>query len=352
MQKKIMQKKNSARIFLMERLLPIIFFVIVIFLLFAKPVDEKALGRRINESIERSKVFLANKDLTEDIYAADYDICMAGSKKCPFDNETFLYKQIDASLDFVFLKDEPMNVSGLEKKIEEADKFLRSVLQELPNKSIDYSYIDNSREKGDFALDLYCILGWTYNDTAIYGIVRSELNPYGWVNPRTSDDFRKLIDETWCISLLAQNSEDEQTIRHQLNIKQSEFYEFVNGTQYQDRKVVSAAHLLLMFDRLEKYGYDVSEYKDLIEFSKSYIVDSINGKYRKLSYPLEDYHLALYPLSMIHYTDKTFLQGLAEKILQMQNDDGSWIVGTLNRYRVMSTLRCMMALNLFKTNYL
>jgi hypothetical protein len=311
------------------------------------------LNERIDSSISKAKVFLANKDLTEDILAADYDVCMAGSKKCPFDNETFLYKQIDASLDFVFLKNEPMNVSGLEKEIEEADKFLRNITTSLPNSSVDYTYLDSSRTKGDFAFDLYCILGWTYNDTEVYHIMRNELKPYGWTNPNTTDKFRKLIDETWCISLLAENNEDEQTIKHQVNIKQSEFYEFINGTQYQDRKVVSAVHLLLMFDRLEKYGYNISEYRELIEFCKTYIVDSIEyGKYGSLSYPLEDYHLSLYSLAKIHYNDKTFLQDLAEKILQMQSDNGSWVVGTLDRYRIMSTLRCTMALNLFNVNYL
>jgi len=348
-----MQRKYSLRIFLMRRILPIIFVIGVIFLLIPKPVDERILNERIETSIEKAKVFLANKDLIDDIYAADYGICMAGSKKCPFDNETFLYKQIDASLDFVFLKDEPMNVSGLEKKIEEADKFLRNITASLPNSSVDYRYIDSSKKRGDFAFDLYCILGWTYNNTEIYKTMKKELMPYGWVNPRTSDEFRKLIDETWCISLLAANNEDEQTIKHQVNIKQSEFYEFIKGTQYQDRKVVSAVHLLLMFDRLEKYGYDISEYSELIEFCKSYIVDSIKyEKYGKLSYPLEDYHLSLYSLAKIHHNDKSFLQGLAEKLLDMQSDNGSWIVGTLDRYRIMSTLRCIMALNLFKTNYL
>jgi len=348
-----MPRKDSLRIFLMRRFLPIIFVIVVIFLLVPKPVDEKILNERIETSAEKAKVFLAGKDLIEDILAADYDVCMAGSKNCPFDNESFLYKQIDASLDFVFLKNEPMNVSGLEKKIGEADRFLRNITASLPNSSVDYTYIDTSKKRGDFAFDLYCILGWTYNNTAIYHVMRNELMPYGWVNPRTSDEFRKLIDETWCISLLAENNEDEQTIKHQVNIKQSEFYEFIKGSQYQDRKVVSAVHLLLMFDRLEKYGYDISEYKGLIDFCKSYIVDSIEyGKYGKLSYPLEDYHLSLYTLSKIGYEDKAFLQYLAEKLLQMQSDNGSWVVGTLNRYRVMSTLRCTMALNMFRENYL
>jgi hypothetical protein len=36
----------------------------------------------------------------------------------------------------------------------------------------------------------------------------------------------------------------------------------------------------------------------------------------------------------------------------MQSGNGSWVVGTLDRYRVMSTLRCTMALNMFKVNYL
>jgi hypothetical protein len=176
------------------------------------------------------------------------------------------------------------------------------------------------------------------------------MKSYGWTNPNTTQAFRKLIDETWCISLLGQNNVNSEIIKQQVDLKKQEFYVFINGSDYLDRKIVGGIHLLLMFDRLQKYRYDISQYSNFIEFTKSYVVSSTkNGN---VYYPIEVYNNVLYTLSKIHYGDKEFLQGLAEKLLQMQNSDGSWVVDTRGRYTILETLRCSIALNLFKVNYL
>lgn len=308
------------------------------------------LNKRIDSSIVAAKNFAANKNLDEDILANDYVICQRDPQQCPFSKENFFYKKLDTYLDFVYLKDEQFNTSGLEKKISEAENFLRNEVAIFPNRTIDYTYIDSSGQSGNIALDTSCILGWTYNDTYIYSRIRSELKNYGWTNPQTTELFRKLIDETWCISLLAENNENPVIIKQQIDTKKQEFYNFIDGSDYLDRKIISGIHLLLMFDRLQKYGYDISQYSDFIEFTKSYVVNET--KTGSIYYPLEVYNNVLYTLTKIHYHDKIFLQDLAEKILMMQSSDGSWLLGTQGRYRILETLRCSIALNLFKINYL
>ena len=340
-----MQRKSGIKKFFIDRLLPIVLVVAAITALIPKSLDQ-----RIDDSIAKAKIFLADQNLDQDILGEYYPACLQNASKCPFDNETFLYKRIDASLDFVFLKDESFNVSQLEKKVDDSDIFLKNIVKTLPNISIDYSYIDSSRRRGDFALDLYCILGWTYNDTAIYRIIRNELKPYGWTNPNTTNFFRKVIDETWCISLLAENGEDYKIVKEQVDLKKREFYDFINGSEYLDRKILAGTHILLMFSRLKSYGYDISQYSDFIKPIEYYIIDATS--HGKLNFPLEVYHNVLYSLIKARYEDKEFLQELTEKILQMQNKDGSWVVSADNRFRILVTLRSAIAINLFKTTYL
>ncbi|MBS3055104.1 MAG: hypothetical protein J4452_01280 [Candidatus Aenigmarchaeota archaeon] len=340
-----MPRKKDLTKFILSRAIPIAFVVISIIVLLPKPLNE-----RIDNSLIKAKVFLVNQNLDKDILGNAYEDCLKDESKCTVPDGTYIYKRIDASLDFVFLKDENFSTSGLERKIDDANSFLRGVLRILPNRSIDYSYIDKSREPGDFALDLYCILGWTYNDTSVYRIIRNELKPYGWTNPNETQFWRKVIDETWCISLLAENHEDEKVLKQQVDLKSKEFISYINSSDYLDRKIIAGNHILLMFDRLESYGYDISEYFDLIQFTKSYIVDQIkNGKLR---YPLDVYHNSLYSLAKSGYEDKTFLQDLAGKILAVQNADGSWNIGSDGRYRILTTLRASIAINLFKVNYM
>ena len=342
-----MYSKQTMKKVVIERIPAIIFVLFVMSSFFIPPIP---LSKRIDVSVDKAKDFVAGKNLDEDIFGNDNDICQKDRAKCSINEENFFYKQVDTYLDFVYLKDESFNTSGVEKKISEADIFLRNEVAIFPNRTIDYTYIDSSGQSGNIALDTSCILGWTYNDSYIYNQIRNQLKSYGWTNPKTTESFRKLIDETWCISLLAENNENPVIIKQQIDNKKQEFYNFIDGSDYLDRKIISGIHLLLMFDRLQKYGYDISQYSDFIEFTKSYVVNQT--KTGSLYYPLEVYNNVLYTLAKIHYPDKVFLQDLAEKILLIQNQDGSWLLSTEGRYRILETLRCSIALNLFKINYL
>jgi len=342
----ILSKTRSMRSFFAKRVIPIVFTLAVILMLFW---PQKPLAERIDESIANAKLFAQTKSIDEDIYGSDYNICAKSPDRCP-NKEGYYYKRLDIYLDYVYLKGEPIDTSGLENRISQADNFLRKEVKRIADLTIDYRYIDTSKPPGEIAFDANCILGWTYNDTALYEKMKNNLHSYGWVNPKTSDAFRKLIDETWCISLLAQNNDDKNIIENLVDLKKREFFAYINGSDYLDRKIISGIHLLLMFDRLQSYGYDVSKYSDFIEFVTSYVAKQT--KDGNLLYPLEVYHNALYALSKIHCYDKAFLQSLAEKIVHMQNSDGSWSIGNGERYKLLVTLRSIIALNLFKTSYL
>lgn len=343
-----MQKLVSRKIF-HQRIVAIVIFVIVIG---AMLIPSRNLSQRIDDETAKAKVYIENKNLDQDIYGSDYNVCTKDPSNCP-NAINYFYKRTDIYFDFVFLKTEPVDASGLEKRIAEADSFLRDFKGKYSNITIDYSYIDSAGVQGDIAMDTSCILGWTYNDTVIYHKIRNDLKDYGWTNPNTTQPFRNIIDETWCISLLAENGESATTINHLLDLKKQEFYTYVNGPDYLDRKVVGGLHYLLMFDRLQHYGYNVSQYSDFISFLENYVATQTQSG--KLLYPLEVYHNTLYTLSKIHYQDKTFLSNLAEKILALQNPDGSWYIANQNndtRYSLLLSLRCTIALNLFKANYL
>jgi hypothetical protein len=203
--------------------------------------------------------------------------------------------------------------------------------------------------KGQYSLDLNCILGWTYNDTVIYNKIRNLLQSYGWTNPNASDSFRKITDESWCIALLGENNENKKTITYLSDMKEKEFLDYLKSDDSLDRKVIAGDHILLMFDRLKDYGYDISNYTSFISYVKSFIINEIeNGK---LLFPQDVYHLTAYTISKTGTQDKLFLESLIEKILRNQNFDGSWNIDVSNSFRVYSTLRNIIALDMFRVNY-
>lgn len=340
-------KVQQAKIFLLKRIAPIIFVLIVVGYFF---LQQNALDKRISSSVNSAKILLENENVLQGILGSNYADCMKDASKCALTQEEIFYKKVDIYLDFVFLKIEPISTSGLEEKISTSGSFLRNVIAQIHNETIDYSYIDSSRAHGDIAMDTTCILGWTYNDTYLYQRMRGELKDYGWTNPNTTEPFRKLIDETWCISLLAENNENKSTVFHLVDLKKQEFSSYINGNDYVDRKIIGGLHLLLMFNRLQKYGYDISPYDGFVNSVEGYVVNTTQSA--KLVYPIEVYHNDLYILSLIRYSDKQFLQNLAEKLLQMQNADGSWYATPDGQISMLETQRAMIALNLFKVNYL
>jgi len=335
--------------FFEKRAVAIVIFAVVIG---AMLIPSRNLSQQISDETAKAKIYVESKNLDQDIYGSDYTVCTTTPSNCP-NAINYFYKRTDVYFDFVFLKTEPVDTSGLEKRMAEADAFLRDFKSKYYNLTIDYSYIDSSGATGDIAMDTSCILGWTYNDTTIYHKIRNDLKDYGWTNPNTTQPFRNIIDETWCISLLGENGENSATTNHLLELKKQEFYTYISGPDYLDRKIVGGLHYLLMFDRLQHYGYDVSQYSDFISFIENYVVNQTQTGH--LLYPLEVYHNTLYTLAKIHYQDKTFLSNLAEKIIVMQNSDGSWYVPNPTndtRYSLLLALRCVIALNLFKVNYL
>lgn len=311
---------------------------------------EKLLKTQIDDSIARSEQYVLSRNINKDVYGDQYyQTCIQDISLCPNASDDF-YKRLDIYDDFVFLQSEPLNSSVFSRQISTADGFLRSFVADLPRETIDYSYFDPTKPGGTRSFDSFCIEGWIYNDTTVYRIMKSQLKDSGWADPSTADPFRKLIDETWCVELLGENNENPQTIHHLIDLKKNEFLNYINGTDYLDRKVLSGVHILLMLQRLREYGYDTSNYTSLIQFTESYVAnETLSGN---LYYPLEVDHNALYILSSYHYSDKALMETIARNIILSQNDDGSWTGSPGGQYSLLTTLRCLIALNLFEKNYL
>ncbi len=320
-----------------------------VYFFFQSPKDE------IKSSIAKGEKFLANADLDLETFGKEH-YCLDEKNQM---QKSCLYKRVDYSIDLVFIDRElvkPINPE-LEKRTTEADKFLRSFLPEWENQSIDFSYLDSGFKEGDQAFDLYCIIALIYEDRPMFSKLNSTLKENGWLNEETADKFRRITDESWCISLLAKFKTNQSIIDNLIELKQKQFEDFQKFEESKsskelndDKKFMTASHILMVLDEMKGNGYDTTKHKILVSRLQEVMMEFTN------KYPnnIEIQHTSLYFLSKTKYHDANALKQIAERIVKLQDKDGGWhydTEGYKDKYRVLLTSRAILALNQYMLNY-
>ena len=123
---------------------------------------------------------------------------------CPLPDCKVTYRLLDAYFDLHWLKQALGSLGPAEPVARRAAEVTHAL---VPPWRLSGPYnVRRDPIPGGIGLDTYCILGLVERDRDMAEVVARHLDPTGWIpegHYRTSESFRALADETWCLRLLA-----------------------------------------------------------------------------------------------------------------------------------------------------
>jgi hypothetical protein len=250
---------------------------------------------------------------------------------CDVDGCDLTYRKLDAYFNLMFIK-ESTDVSLIQDQVMYADNVLESI---EPNWESGKIYNTLKSDGQGYALDTYCIFGFIKENKNFADNVVGYLSENDWLasNHFTSDRWRNIADETWCIRLLQKTGYSELALNLS-KIKVSEVNQFLGDSDFDDVAVlVHMLHLANDLELSEKPDYQLR----LVNLSK-------NEEVRRSTHLLSN---ILESLAKSGYENKSELDSLALLITSRQNRDGSWTeIGFENdNFQVFTTFRAIVALS-------
>jgi hypothetical protein len=264
------------------------------------------------------------------------------------------YRLLDAYFDVFFLQQSipPSKLAPLKSQIDDKDKVFSFLAAKWEKEKI-YNTMKSDSGAG-IALDTYCILGFIQGNNNMANVVSSYLNEENdWIpsNYYTSDTWRNIADETWCVRLFIKTKADKEltaTIIEKL-IGETEVYIHSNETDLNKLSVVY--HTLYMLSDFgnsyadKRFDLNRTKYADYCSYfaTKNLIDDNL-----MLSNLLD---------VLIHskFDNPAILDQLALKILNSQKPEGYWKMREDfpdNYVQTFTTFRALIALNEYKTSHL
>ncbi|MBI3956586.1 MAG: hypothetical protein HY340_01210 [Candidatus Kerfeldbacteria bacterium] len=291
-------------------------------------------------SIERGMTFLASsyRDYRYDDEYLNY-VYPGEALTCPVEGCKLTYRVLDAFFNVMQLRNERLNRAGLlGLQVGAAETSLQAILPEWRQANL-YNTIKGSGT-GGVALDTACILGYATNDKDLAEHIVTFLTDDDNLladDEYTTDTWRNIADETWCVRLFAKTSVAPETVKPMTARKVQETTAYLaNATPVE--KVAVLYHMAFLLreagdvsstTRLEEYLEELSKLADdptLIAdtFTQANILDALarNG-----------------------FSGRARLDELAKRLWERQQSDGSWAaaVGS-GRYPVFTTFRAVTAL--------
>ena len=213
---------------------------------------------------------------------------------------------------------------------------------------MDYAYFDAGGEKGDYAFDLYCMIALETGNRKMAAKIREGLKQDGWSTPR-AQEFRVIIDESWCIMMLAEFKEDKQVLSKLLAAKKRRLQAYLakplkDGDSVEEiRRSYAAAHVLMALGFLKKKGYDASAYSGYERELQEKLFSDGMAHLDSADYLSN----SLYFLAKTGF-GKQKLGELAEALAKLQVQDGGWSsMFSPRMFRGLLTARAVLALNAY-----
>ncbi|MFH1106316.1 MAG: hypothetical protein V1787_00315 [Candidatus Micrarchaeota archaeon] len=298
-------------------------------------------------AVHRGLSFLSQVNVTADTLSARE---MAIPPEGIYGNlsELALYRKTDFMLDLNFIGKEVADPGPLEGRASEAAEFLQGLARTWQDGGVDYRYYDPGGEAGEYAYDLYCMVALETGNADMARKIRGQLKQRGWSSPQ-AQHFRVIIDESWCIMLLAANGENASTLDVLLEQKklQQEYYDAEPAAGDPEiekmRRSYAATHVLMVLTYLEDRGYDVSAHAEYV------------GKLQERAYSDADANKDSpdYLSNSVYFLAKSgFPKGrlapLADALVRLQKPDGGWKSKlSPESFRGLLTARAVLALNAY-----
>lgn len=346
----------------------LVLMVAVLFFITSIYIEGNFSEKKIEDSIQKGQECLVKIYNETHFYNDPYIYCEYPEKI--YDGCDPIYRKLDIATNLIWIDERVKNHEVISSQIQEAILFTDNLEKEWENEEIGYGYF--GIPKYGVGFDSFCILALLKNNKKMEEKVKADLKNYIWVNLSLNPIceckrlklnetceipeknircplFRKNVDETWCISLLAQFKEDENLIQELTRRKLSEGMEYVASNEYDDyRKAYVMIHLLLMFNELREYGYNISAYEEEIYKVEEMLVNITKNE--TLVAENNAQANALYSLILMEYKNRKDLEEMADLLIKRQKSDGCWLsYGRSTEYkdffRSFTTLHAIQALN-------
>ncbi|MFH1200172.1 MAG: hypothetical protein V1708_03835 [Candidatus Micrarchaeota archaeon] len=299
------------------------------------------------EAIGRGLVFLSQVNVTADTLSPA-EQAYPGEEMYENLSELALYRKMDFALDLHFIGEELNDAGAARARAAEADEFLQRLALRWQDGPVDYAYFDSGGQKGDFAYDLYCMVSLETGNAKMAGKIRSALGENGWSTPK-AQKFREIIDESWCIMMLADNAEPAATLERLIAAKKAQLQAYSSrpggegGEVERMRTSYANTHVLMALQYMKEKGYGVSAESEYIKTlqEKAFADAAANAD-------SPDYSCnSLYFLAKSGYPAGK-LAPLARNLVAMQGADGGWKSKlSPESFRGLLTARAVLALNAY-----
>ncbi len=310
-------------------------------------------GTGVQPAISAGLGFLSGVNVTADTLDAGEQAIPAEEK---YENlsELALYRKTDVMLDLHFIGREFKDAGTLRPRVQEADGFLEGLAGRWQEGSVDYAYFDAGGEEGDYAFDLYCMIALETGNGMMAEKIRSALKEEGWSTAQ-AQEFRVIIDESWCIMMLADFGTANASIMPLLQAKARQLSAYETRPFAGDRAVeeirrsYARSHVLMLKGFLEDRGIHCAV-KDKICFPeyKRYLQDKLYDDGIANLGSADYLSNSLYFLAKTGYA-KQRLRPLAEALLKLQKADGGWSsMFSPEMFRGLLTARAVLALNAYE----
>lgn len=262
---------------------------------------------------------------------------------CPLAGCQLSYRLLDAYFAIAMLGD---RLSAKEKHsiqdvLDEQEGVFETLVPKWRTAAIEGTLRSEAASTDSVALDTYCILGYLAEDKAMAEHVLEYLSPSGeWfaADHFTSDQWRNIADETWCIRLLAVTETYPEQFANMIETKTIEVRGFLQSQKPVAEKIAAAYHVLLMLNE-PNIPYQV----ELIPELQSEVASLISGASTQLD-PVTMAN-SLEMLTLSHFSTDSYLSDLREGLLRAQSPDGAWRYGDDDQYAVFATLRSLLGLS-------
>ncbi|OIO26136.1 hypothetical protein COX85_02830 [Candidatus Micrarchaeota archaeon CG_4_10_14_0_2_um_filter_55_9] len=286
----------------------------------------------------RANLFLASKQSAQNFFDDDYLKCRSGvGLPCTPENSLMLRaRRLDVSLALSFLQKEAGPNPWLANAFKRAGNELSATATAWAALPIGYCYLDGTRFS-PAELDLYCLVAKETGNKEMTKKVSADLKEYGWASPESADAFRKPMDESWCIRLLAANNYPVEVVEFQARRNLDEVKTFLelpdSSGVSESRKTGLLAHWLLLDEELRELGYATDEEEN------AWAREKIKELTLSLESNPETDCVALLALAR----NGEAPDWLVKRVLEQQDADGAWRLDK-NVYAI-TTITCLRALN-------
>ncbi|USN53467.1 MAG: hypothetical protein H6760_04910 [Candidatus Nomurabacteria bacterium] len=261
---------------------------------------------------------------------------------CPLPNCQLSYRLLDAYFAVAMLRD---RLSAKEKQsiqdvLEEQEAVFEILLPTWRTAPIEGTLRSEAASSESVALDTYCLLGYLTKDKAMAEHALEYLSPSGeWfaADHFTSDQWRNIADETWCIRLLAVTETYPEQFANMVETKTIEVRGFLQSQKPVAEKIAAVYHVLLM---IQEPGITQSaEQIPVLQETAAALIASASTQLDAVTMAN-----SLEMLTLSHFSTDSYVSGLREGLLRSQSTDGAWRYGDDNQYAVFATLRSLLGL--------